>query len=110
MVSTSNINSSPFLLRPSAAPSSLFSSFCQLLHKDGILGLRLGWRLQLLLLLVAGMHSALLNFHLSLALVGGALSAPSCRNLVFLYARSLVSLTLPPALAVLHCRVFLSLS
>jgi hypothetical protein len=29
------------------------------------------------------------------------LSAPSCQNLLFLYARLLVSLTLPPALAVL---------
>jgi hypothetical protein len=60
-VSTSSINPSPFLPRPSAAPSSLSPSFCQLSHKDGILGLRLGWRSQLLLLLVAGMRPALRN-------------------------------------------------
>jgi hypothetical protein len=60
-VSTSSINPSPFLLRPSAALSSLSPSFCQLLYKDGILGLRLSWYLQLLLLLVAGIRPALCN-------------------------------------------------
>lgn len=93
-VSTSSINLSLFLPRPSAAPSSLSPSFCQLSYKDGTLGLRLGWRLQLVLLLVARMRPALRNSIFPPPLVGGALSVPSCRNLLFLYARSLVSLTL----------------
>ena len=52
-------------------PSSLFPSFCLLLREDAILDLRLGWRSQLMPLLVARMRPAFRNSVIPLSLLDG---------------------------------------